>query len=229
MSATDAYNMSRAARSRVGPVILSVLAVGWICCLSVIGYGWNRQTALTRENEDLRAASRRVEELRQENQRLQGLQVERDELERYRKQAEEVHKLRAQYQEWQRLQRDYAALELENARLRAAPSVAAAGAGTAPANRGVWIGIGLRSATDPATGGAGVAIASVIPGGPAANSGLRPGDLIVAVNGKPLTTLPQVKEEIRAKPVGTPILVDVLREGTRLQFSAMAEPLPVFE
>ena len=222
--------MAEASRSGFRWAVVGLMLTGLVVCLGVIAHGRHRLEALERENTELREASRGTEKLRQENRRLQQLQVDRDELERYRKQAEEVHKLRAQYQDWQRLQNDLAALQQENARLRTGQSgTATVAGGSPPASRGVWIGIGLRLASDPAIGGQGVAVASLAPGGPAANSGLRPGDLIVAVNGKAVTSLPQIKEEIRTKAVGTAILVDVLREGTRLQFSAVAEPLPSFD
>jgi C-terminal processing protease CtpA/Prc len=222
--------MADVARSRVAVVVAGLLALGLAVCAGLIVHGGKRIGALREENAALREAARRVEELQRENQRLQTLQVEHDELERYRKQAEEVHQLRAQYQEWQRLQQDYAALQQDHERLRQALAGATGAAGgAAPANRGVWIGIGLRPGSDPAGGVQGVAVASVIPGGPAANSGLRPGDFIVAVNGKAVASVAQVKDEIRAKPAGTAVLVEVMREGTRLQFSAVAEPLPAFE
>jgi C-terminal processing protease CtpA/Prc len=221
--------MAEAHRSRLAWIGVVGLLAGLAACLGVIAHGRDRVATLERENADLRQAARDIDELRRENQRLQRIEVDHDELERYRKQAEEVHKLRGQYQEWQRLQNDLTQLRQENERLRTALSGSAVGGTPAPASRGVWIGIGLRLVTDPGTGSQGTAVASVIPGGPAANSGLRPGDLIVAVNGRPMTALAQIKEEIRTKAVGAAILVDVVREGTRLQFSAAAEPLPAFD
>lgn len=63
----------------------------------------------------------------------------------------------------------------------------------------------------------GVVIDSIDPSGPAANSALRPGDIVVAVNGQPVALSQQLKNEIRSKPVGVPVTLDVVRGKNQLK------------
>lgn len=60
----------------------------------------------------------------------------------------------------------------------------------------------------------GVAVADVVPGSPAAEVGLRPGDIIMAVNRKPVAS---VDELVRAIEDAGPVLaLNLLRDGAEL-------------
>jgi C-terminal processing protease CtpA/Prc len=167
----------------------------------------------------------REEALRIQRQ-LQQSQVRQDELDRYRKQAEEVPRLRGYYQEWQRLKEEHAALEAEVELLRAGRTASPAQSPSAPPRApGSWIGISL--AQDPS--GNGVSVLSLAPGGPAANAGVQVGDVILAVDNRPISTLQQVKEIIRAKPPGDRVLLDLARQGVRTLVYVPASPMPTFD
>ncbi len=197
-----------------------LLELALLASVAAAAVGWIRVAQSQHDLEDREAEIARLQEAaRQTNLRMQQLQISQDELERYRKQAEEVHQLRAQYQEWQRLQEETAALKAENERLRAALG------GAAPAGRGSWIGIALG----PVPSGAGVAVLSLAPGGPAANSGLQAGDVILAVDATPVTTFQQVKDLIRAKVPGQLVTLDLSRQGSRFQVALPTAPMPSFE
>ena len=62
--------------------------------------------------------------------------------------------------------------------------------------------------------------------GPAAKSDLRPGDVITAVDGRPVTTSPQLKAEIRSKKVGQPLTLDVYRNGKNLKVKVKTDVWP---
>jgi serine protease Do len=57
----------------------------------------------------------------------------------------------------------------------------------------------------------GVVIDGILPDGPAAKSELKAGDVVVAVDGKPVKTSRELKEEIAYKKVGQVVTLDVAR------------------
>jgi serine protease Do len=67
---------------------------------------------------------------------------------------------------------------------------------------------GLRLARDH-----GAVLADVIPGSPAAQSGLRPGDLVLALDGKPIENGRQFHVGLYRRVAGDIVTVDVLRDG----------------
>ncbi len=74
---------------------------------------------------------------------------------------------------------------------------------------------GLKLARDR-----GVILADVLPGSPAARAGLRPGDLVLALDGKPMENGRQLQVNLYRRPVGEAVSLEVLREGQRLTMSA---------
>ena len=72
---------------------------------------------------------------------------------------------------------------------------------------------GLRIEANPA----GFRVVSVSYGTPAAEAGLRPGDIILAVNGQPATsiTLPSLRDELRQRPPGSVMALEIESEGRR--------------
>jgi len=60
------------------------------------------------------------------------------------------------------------------------------------------------------------AVGRVRPNSPAAKAGLRPGDVIVAANGRPVTQLAQL-DEVFNQAKGAPITLDVVRGAQRLR------------
>jgi len=71
----------------------------------------------------------------------------------------------------------------------------------------------------------GAVVSHVEPGSAAAAAGLHPGDLIVAVNGRPVTGAGALKAHIGLMRVGTPLELELIREGARIRLkSAVADP-----
>ena len=89
-------------------------------------------------------------------------------------------------------------------------------------------GIGVRfTPSDSAQGRAllksggvseGVFVQTVAPGGPADAAGVKDGDIIVAVNGKPIQNGNQLLSVVTATPVGSTVDVTVVREGKHMPF-----------
>ena len=72
----------------------------------------------------------------------------------------------------------------------------------------------------------GVVVNAIPPGGPAAKSDLKAGDIITAIDGKPVSTAQQLKSEIRGKKLGQPVALDVFRNGKTLKVKVKPEAWP---
>jgi serine protease Do len=72
----------------------------------------------------------------------------------------------------------------------------------------------------------GVVVQEILRSGSAYKSDLKAGDIIIAVDGKPVTTPQQLKNEIRGKAVGEPITLEVHRFGENLRVQIKPEPWP---
>jgi hypothetical protein len=73
------------------------------------------------------------------------------------------------------------------------------------------------TAGDTATG---VPISGVLTGGPAEAAGFKPGDVIIAFNGKSLKTLGDLGESLDESHAGDKVVVKVVRNGTPLELRA---------
>jgi serine protease Do len=65
----------------------------------------------------------------------------------------------------------------------------------------------------------GAILADVIPGSPAAQAGLRPGDLVVALDGKPMENGRQLHVNLYRRLIGDVIALDVLRNGQTIRIA----------
>jgi serine protease Do len=78
-------------------------------------------------------------------------------------------------------------------------------------------GLGLARAS-------GVIIADVLPRSPGARAGLRPGDLVLTLDGKPMENGRQLHVNLYRRPVGDVVTLGVLRDGANLKIGVvMAE------
>ncbi len=63
-------------------------------------------------------------------------------------------------------------------------------------------------------------LSDVRPGGPAAAAGLRVGDIVVALDGKPMENARQLDVNLYRRALGDVVTLDVVRSGVRLSFDA---------
>jgi serine protease Do len=100
------------------------------------------------------------------------------------------------------------------------------------------IGISFGQSDDPTTTAnlkasgvnEGVFVLSVAPGGPSDKAGIKDGDVVVAINGKPVRDGNQLTGMVTSTPVGNSIDVTVVREGKRqnikVQVADLAQIFP---
>lgn len=107
-----------------------------------------------------------------------------------------------------------------------------------------WLGITGTTITDELVGELGlsvrrgVIIFEVVPGGPAAQAGLRGGrangprdvprggDVILAIDGRPISTFGQVASYVLSKRIGDTIVLDLLRDGQPVSASVVLGERP---
>ena len=66
----------------------------------------------------------------------------------------------------------------------------------------------------------GVVIAEVMPGSAAERAGLQPGDVVTAVDGEALEKASDLRNAIGMLPIGTPVMLNILRDGQPKQITA---------
>ena len=76
-----------------------------------------------------------------------------------------------------------------------------------------WVGIGLADIEGPKGEGGGVGIASVDRAGPAARAGLRPGDIVTAVNGEKVDTARDMIRRVAGQSPGATVTLTLRRQG----------------
>ena len=129
-------------------------------------------------------------------------------------------------------------LTLAAAALAVAPATGTAQQGEAAEDRPGWMGVGLQETlVCPRSGGEVPEVVTpedcrrvyvaeaVVEGGPAAEAGIRPGDTLVAMNGRPLAT-PRGTRALRSLRPGRPVEVLLGRAGGRTSVRVTPTPRP---
>jgi putative serine protease PepD len=82
------------------------------------------------------------------------------------------------------------------------------------------LGVTAQTAANQQGQDTGIAIVAVKPGGPAATAGLRPGDVVTAINGRPTPSLQVLETMLTSYKPGTKITLTVERNGSSMNLSA---------
>lgn len=95
-----------------------------------------------------------------------------------------------------------------------------------------WIGIAYSQITPELAQAFGLpvdygaVVGNVVPGSPAADSGIQRGDIVIELNGKKLTSAGQIEELIRGASVGEKIRMTLLRNGKRRTVTVTLQEMP---
>ena len=91
-----------------------------------------------------------------------------------------------------------------------------------PGPRRAMLGVNLGG-TEP--DGGGVRVEGVSPGGPAAEAGVKAGDVIVAIQSKPVATGRELVKAMEAVEPGQKVALELRRDGKPVKLSVEARPL----
>ncbi len=99
-----------------------------------------------------------------------------------------------------------------------------------------WLGVGVQRISQEIAetlgleSRKGALVSQVTPGGPADTAGLRRGDVIVSLDGKPIDDLIELPRAVAKAPLGSTVTLGVLREGQRftaeVEIGKLEEPEP---
>ena len=95
-----------------------------------------------------------------------------------------------------------------------------------------WIGADLQSVTRDIAEGMGVdrpfgaLVAEVDANSPAGRAGLKPGDIVTAIDGKPVEDPTALTYQITIRPLGSGAVLNLLRGGQELSVALRVEPAP---
>ncbi|HTF46425.1 MAG TPA: trypsin-like peptidase domain-containing protein [Pseudonocardia sp.] len=92
-------------------------------------------------------------------------------------------------------------------------------------SRRAALGITTTTVTDASGAPIGVGVVAVRPGGPAAAAGLRPGDVIIAIAGEPVTDVLAMQDVLARRSPGERVDLTVNRAGTVQTVSVVLEEL----
>ncbi|MEO7601912.1 MAG: Do family serine endopeptidase [Sphingomicrobium sp.] len=98
-----------------------------------------------------------------------------------------------------------------------------------------YLGVGLQALDETLAPGLGLPkdtgeiVRSVVPGGPADRAGIKQGDVILRVNGQPVTPEQTVSYLIANTPVGLRVPLDIVRAGKRMTLQVTTVQRPTEE
>lgn len=225
--------------SAVIRICLCVVPIGGCFGLAFLVHTQRETISELREQNRVQQESlKELDRLVAENQNAQRLQDQQAELDRLRQNNTELLRLRNEMRQLREQLAELDTLRAANAELLQAiqnspnlPSNQLARV-TAVRRRGPILGITVRSASDSQPAGgpggrtSGAVVTSVDAKSPVATSGLKVGDLIFGLDGRPIANSGQLQTEVLTRKPGETVVVDVLRDNTPLRFNVQTRAWP---
>ncbi len=89
-----------------------------------------------------------------------------------------------------------------------------------------WIGVALADISDEEGADPGVGVADVVRGSPAAQAGIRPGDIILAIDGQPVYNTLGLIRIVASQPPGRNVRLRIYRGGRAFEVSVVVGRRP---
>jgi C-terminal processing protease CtpA/Prc len=227
--------MQRRSATRVIGIGFGALALLGLVCLTAV-----QQRTVARlhgENQSLQENAKELEQLRVEVKEAQRLRNQEAEIQQLREENKDLPRLRNEVHQLREQQQEVEALRTANAGLLQAiqgvnlssnqqAMVAAA------RKEGAILGISVRSANDPQNAQAppvsynGAVVTWIDPNSPVAGSGLKVGDIIVRIDGRPIENAAQLQAEMLARKPGDTVTLDLVRNDAAVRVSVKTRGWP---
>ena len=221
---------------------LSIQLVAWVAAglaISALAFVCVTQQqkldALRTETRLQSEKLRELDRLRTENEETRPLQNQQEEIERLRENTKDLLRLRNEVTQLRKQVAEMETLRAANAQLlQALPGSgrlpgAQQALVTAARKRGAILGIMLRPPNDPraqSPARSGAEVIGLDANSPVANSGILPGDWIVAIDGRAIQTAGQLQAEMLTRTPGETVVLDVVRTNTVLRFQVQTRAWP---
>jgi len=214
------------------PVLLAA-GLGALC--------WTQKNTIASLRQELRVQQeqlRELDRLREENKAAQHLKNQQAELDRLRENNIELLRLRNEARQLREQLAELDTLRAANAELLRAvqttPNLQSNQLAliAAARRRGAILGLVVQSASDlpsrtaPAGRTSGAVVTRVDANSPVAESGLKVGDLIYAIDGRAIANASQLQTEMLTKQPGQTVVVYVMRDGAPMQFNVKTRAWP---
>jgi C-terminal processing protease CtpA/Prc len=226
--------MERGSTLRAIVFWLGALALAGLAVLAIVQQGTISQ--LREREQGLQGDLAELNRLRAPAPEAAPATNQNAELEQLRENTRDLLRLRNEVRQLREQSADAELLRAANAQLlrlvqslRLSPTQEAAVATVR--SQGAVLGIYARSANElppgstPAPRETGVAVLGVDANSPAAQSDLKPGDLILRLDGRQVDSLPQLQIEMLTKKPGETVLLDVLRNNEVLRLPVRTRAL----
>lgn len=215
----------------------NIRVVAVLFCVSAFaGLSWwvaSQQRTISRlrsQAQTLQQATNELGPLRAEVQATRHLRDQAAEIEQLREQNQDVLRLRNEVTRLQGQKSEAESLRKANTQLLQLVESMRMSSNQqqrllALRSQGAALGIYARPmGVSPAQ--TGVLVQGIDPHSPVAQSGLKVGDTIVRVNGRPVETLAQLQVDMLTRTPGETVLLDVVRNGAVFRIPVQTRPLP---
>jgi C-terminal processing protease CtpA/Prc len=222
---------------RVFAWALSLVLLAGLAAVALMQHG---ELSRLREAERQRQAElQELDRLRAELKAARPLQDQQAEIERLREENKDLLRLRNEVRQLREKAAEIESLRAANARFlqivqgqSAALATNQVASVNAVRKQGSILGVQLMPGPNEPGGSAtslrykGVLVGAIMPDAPVAKTDLKPGDIIVSLDGRPIESAAQLQVEMLTKKPGETVVLDLMRNDTPLRISVQTRAWP---
>jgi len=215
---------------------LGVILLAGLAALALVQH--EQLSRLHDDEHQLQAELKELDRLRAEVKAARQLQDQQSEIDRLREENKDLLRLRNEVRQLREQAAEVESLRAANTRfLQIAQGQAPLASNqmasvTAVRKQGSILGIQLVPGSGDPGGPAtalrykGVLVGGIMPDAPAAKSDLKPGDIIVSLDGRPIESAAQLQVEMLTKKPGETVVLDVMRNDTPTRIPVQTRAWP---